>query len=404
MAQYASTTINSATPGPALGAWLGGQLVDNGWELVSANTTSLPMQQATGTLVDCATSSANATTITRSGGVNWTSSQIVGGYVHITSGTGSGTTTAITQNSSTAITVASWSVQPDATSVFNVCWPWGAVYKSPAASNTLGIDYYLSMHTYPTNFGNGQTAIFFNLFETWNDTTKKARKYVPTSGTGITVDATDKTVTDATGVYVGSTTLKNISLVITTSTNRTFVSDVTVDRLVFGCTNLAGLNAYVGAAEMSVYGTTLDPATLVISNFGGASGSSSQYGGFTREVGAPAVHQYNFMAQILDPSQPYCRAYAYALNSTVFGGLPVSAVASQQDAVRGQWVAAPIMIATSRTNPATNRAVLGGVMTAYQGGAVGDTLAVTMAGGGTQNYVLVQTNSSYQAHVFVRTS
>jgi hypothetical protein len=63
--------------------------------------------------------SATATTLVDSGG-GWTASQWINSQVRITGGTGAGQIRSITANTSTTLTVATWTVTPDATSTYSI--------------------------------------------------------------------------------------------------------------------------------------------------------------------------------------------------------------------------------------------------------------------------------------------
>lgn len=63
--------------------------------------------------------SATATTLVNSG-KTWTASQWINYQIRIVSGTGAGQIRTITANDATSVTVAAWTVTPDATSVYNI--------------------------------------------------------------------------------------------------------------------------------------------------------------------------------------------------------------------------------------------------------------------------------------------
>jgi hypothetical protein len=80
-----------------------------------------------------------ATTLTDSGAA-WTVDQYAGGYVHIIAGTGKDQARKITSNTATALTVPTWTVNPDATSVYLLVGPTPALtvpsYRTIAAPDT----------------------------------------------------------------------------------------------------------------------------------------------------------------------------------------------------------------------------------------------------------------------------
>lgn len=322
MAQYATTTINSATPAVDLMTWLGTQLTDNGWTFVET----------------------------------WTSS----------------------------------------TKVANV-------YKSAAGSNSVGSDFYLATYRASTT----ATTVPIMLFEDWDAVNKKARKYAPANGTGITVNVTDNTVTDATGVLLDSATLfRNAVLNVRLSISTTYVSDVTVNRLIAGSTNATMSPVYCGVHD-TLLTTVQDPVPLVVSTFGGNSSvsQSSTWGSTTREPGAPAISQYNFNCQFFNLAGS-TRLYAYGA-PTAASGTGITVLPSSGDIYRG-YVTTPIVLSSSRVSPSSVtsglRGVYQGVVTSARGGAIGDTLTVTMPDTSIRSYVLIQVADTSYAHVFIRTS
>lgn len=323
MAQYATTTINSATPAVDLMTWLDTQLTDNGWTFVET----------------------------------WTSS----------------------------------------TKVANV-------YKSPLASNSVGTDFYLATYRATTT----STTVPILLFEDWDAVNKKARKYAPANGNGITVNVADNTVTDATGVLLDSATLFRAATVpVRVSISTDYISDITVNRLIVGSTNYAQPAAYAGVYD-TVLTTAQDPVPLIASNFGG-DGSNTQAVGWassTREPGAPAPSQYNFCGQFFYLTTTTARLYAYGVPYPSASGF-ANVLASGGDGYRG-YVAAPIAFNSSRfVVSSTQSGVRGayqGVVTSMRGGVIGDTLTVTMPDTSVRSYTLVQAASTTYAHVFIRTA
>ena len=72
-----------------------------------------------GTFASGTATSATATTLSNSG-KSWTSSQWINYQVRITGGTGKGQVRTITANTGTQLTVATWTVTPDATSTYSI--------------------------------------------------------------------------------------------------------------------------------------------------------------------------------------------------------------------------------------------------------------------------------------------
>lgn len=327
MAQYASTTINSATPAVDLMSWLGTQLTDNGWEFVET----------------------------------WTSG----------------------------------------TKVANV-------YKSSSVSNSVSSDFYVATYRAATD----STSVIVLLFEDWDAVNKKAKKYAPVSGAGITVDVADNTVTDAVGVLLDSATLqRQVSIPVRVSISTTYVSDITINRIIVAPTNYlpndVSVVVYAGVFN-SVLQTSADPVPLVLLNFRGhfSTYQSKNYGSSTREPGAPTTATYNFNVQQFHLSTTSYRHYANG-PSTYTATNSAAVLTTGGDLYRG-YTAAPITFVSSRVTPDTVtsaiRGELQGVVTSMRGGAQGDTLSVTMNDASVRSYVLVQVATSSTCHVFVRTA
>ncbi len=97
-----SWTARSVTSAPATWATDGRLLIGSGRTMVTGTATA-----------------GAATTLTNSG-KSWTASQWINFQVRITSGTGAGQVRTITANTGTELTVATWTINPDATSVYAI--------------------------------------------------------------------------------------------------------------------------------------------------------------------------------------------------------------------------------------------------------------------------------------------
>lgn len=327
MAEYATTSIDTATPVVDLMTWLDGKMTTNGWTFVET----------------------------------WTSG----------------------------------------TKVANV-------YKSPAAGNSVGVDFYVAFYRSTTT-----SVLTVLLFEDWDAVNKKARKYAPASGSGITVNVTDNTVTDATGVLLDSATLSRVATVtLSSGVAQVIYLDVDANKVVVANSSQASAAfAYAGVYE-SLLPASIDPVPLVVWNGSGhASGSSSAlYGASTREPTAPAVGQYNFQMHSNVPTVSD-RFYAYGVMTGSATSNTSKTISSSGDLYRaGSSQAAKIVLVSSRvaTSTVSNQNAARGlplnVVTSYSGGARGDTLTETRDDGTTRTYVLVQVAASGVCHIFVRTS
>lgn len=279
--------------------------------------------------------------------------------------------------------------------VFVETWVSGTkvcdVYRSPGAANGLGTDFYVGIYR-----ASAQGAILWRLFELWDPATKLARKYAPADGTGRTVDA-DGSVLDAAGILLDSavwyaTTGRN-TLVPRASVPTTYIIDVTADRFMVGSTNFATNFCYVGVFD-TLAPPAMDPMPIV--STGGQFSLTS--GVVTRELGGPATAVANWTIAL--PGAGTARTYAYAAPI----GTGSESIIAAGELYRGQE-AAPIWFASMRSINGSRRGVLRGPVTAYAGGALGDTLAVTQDDGSVRNYALVLVMlSGTNAQVYMRTS
>jgi hypothetical protein len=325
MAQYATTTINSAAPVVDVMTWMDTQMTSNGWTFVET----------------------------------WTSSTKVGN-----------------------------------------------VYKSPAASNSVGVDFYVALYRSGTTSG-----LTFLLFEDWDAVNKKARKYAPVDGTARTVNPADNTVTDETGVLLDSAALqRQVVPFFVASLDQIIVTDITVDRVIFANRSYADSFAYAGVFD-SLLPAAMDPVPLMVWNGKGtSSGTQSQnFGSTTREPTAPPAATYNFTIGANYPNTTD-RNYAYG---TVNGGT-VSAttkiLSTAGDLYRGGASSARVFVVSQRvgvnsiTNQTCARGIAQGIVTSWSGGVRGDTLTETRDDASTRSYILVQTQGSGICHIFIRTA
>lgn len=121
-------TSRSDTGGPAAG---GTAVTITGSGL---NTLSSVWFGRTGTAT-----AGSATTITDSGATGWVTNGFQGGTVLITAGTGIGQSRAVVSNTATAITVATWTTTPDATSVYMVYKPATSFFVNGAGTSATAV-------------------------------------------------------------------------------------------------------------------------------------------------------------------------------------------------------------------------------------------------------------------------
>ena len=394
---FANTAINSAVPGSVLGRWLIDKLLEAGWTLVEQVDRA---GNTTGTMTGCATSSATSTTITRSGGVSWTTGTGLASYhMKITSGAGAGSTLIpIVANTTNVITVQSWpNGQPDNSSVFDLVYPQ-VVLKSSGALNSVGRDFYVLIRY--SSFSS--VAFYAHLFEEYSSDTHRARKYAPSDSTSIVVDPTDNTVTDATGIDVSSSTTGMFTAYVNTRTNLAtrYYLDADINGFLIGTPDMTCVPLEVGVFQ-SVLPASIDPVVLGVVLY--VMGNSADYaiGACTREPGTPASGAANFHIQGNNGGGTSSRGYAYALSEMNVPGL-----SSMPNIYRGVVTAARILFVTSRHTTANSwswRCVGRGV-TALNGAVLGDTLTATVPGSASRTYILCQVSSSSTHHTFIRTS
>lgn len=394
MAQFNSitTSVSDFAPGYAVGTWLENAMVDQGWQFVETWRTGLATT-ITGTYQGSVASSTS-TVMTRSGGVNWSSSGLKGYELRITGGTGSGQTRVISANSTATITVmTAFDVTPDSTSTFEIhSGNYYDIYKSPATANNL-IDFYVCVRRY-------YNGVLLCLFEEWDSVNKKAKKYAPADGTGITVNPVDNTVTDAAGTLLSSGLLLSKTLTVTSLAAHTYISDVTADRVIVGSTtNSIVFPLYAGIFD-SLLPESMDPVPLVVWNFVGGGTASAGLGATTREPTTPAPNAFNFQIQQFSAPNGSSTRLDYS-GAVASPGMATTAT----DMYRGSRAIARIQFESSRASStvAGIRGVLRGVVGSAYGSAFGDTLTVTMSDATVRTYTLVLFPSTYVG-VWIRTS
>lgn len=165
------------------------------------------------------------------------------------------------------------------------------VYKSPAANNTLSMDWYLFMNRTNTT----ATTVGLGIAEAYNSTTHLATKYAP-YGVPTTANTSDYTVSDS-GVTPYSVTLgagifySNTGFVgLTTTGTKTWYFNVTADRVICGLSTTAG-----GSTSSCTYAGICDPlidnwnVVLFTGQAGYGASASSSYAATTRDYGLNAT-------------------------------------------------------------------------------------------------------------------
>jgi hypothetical protein len=147
------------------------------------------------------------------------------------------------------------------------------IYKSPAASNVQGADWYLNV----LRSSNSSSVVSFGVAEAWNTSTKKFTSYAPANITTQTPTATF-TYNDATGVLPNGTLMMK-GIVLSTSSFPHWIS-ATCNRVIVG-TRVSSTNygIYAGLYD-DLLPAAISPFPLCVLDTAGSNGGS------TREPGA----------------------------------------------------------------------------------------------------------------------
>ena len=276
------------------------------------------------------------------------------------------------------------------------------VYKSPAGSNSLAMDWYLFVNRTAV----AATFVNFGVAEAYNSTTHLATKYAPL-GVPTTANTTDYTVSDS-GV-LPSATASGASLfksgatgtgTINTSTTYTWYFNVTADRVIFGKSTAAGASpqstTYAGICDPLIDNWNVVIATMALTSSSALSANTIAYGSMTRDYGLNATVSTSAGGAYAW----HCFNYNNTTSSSgatwsvwgPSGGNNTSLVLS--DSIYGNSTARPykLYISSSRGVNAGLAIFLVKDIVLWYGNAIatttagGDTLAITNSAG-TLNYV-----------------
>lgn len=257
------------------------------------------------------------------------------------------------------------------------------VWKSAAADNSAGIDWYLIVGDL---LSAGQRTALFSVCEGWDDATKTATKYIP--ATNNVAPAADFSV----GAGAVAPTQANIFYMTSPwgggwldTSGTTYKVSATPDRVItsFGSGVLS--TCYSGIGER-IHDQTLDPAMplLCVSIDGNTTYTSGVLnpwrGGTTREPGQTTAHAANFRC--------------YTINSTSDNLYSLT-----QDQLAAKVILQPLVAKTSRTGYArcVLKDVRGGIVA---NGTASDVATETLPDGVTTvSYVNFQWSSTVQRFV-----
>ena len=164
------------------------------------------------------------------------------------------------------------------------------VYKSPAAYNFFGQDWYLITYTADQTTS---STLQYGICQAYNATTHKATKYAPRIVPATVPDASDYTVVDATGLDpYNSILLSAYTSQIASSGATNVYASITADRVIIngGSSNTP---QYIGLFDTLL---ASDPFPLVCTTMGTSNSSSynANWGTVTCEPGQTAVDVANW--------------------------------------------------------------------------------------------------------------
>lgn len=380
---------NTSLAGPLLSidliAWLKIQLPLAGITFVD-DVVGVPVITGSQTFT---ASSVTSTTLTRSGGVNWSTSILPALYLRITSGPGSGSSLIpIRANTTSSITVLEWpNGTPDTSSTFEIV-QLTSVFKSSGVLNSIGNDFYMILK--PASV----SQVNFAIAELYDAQAKTIRKYSPLTPLTALID-TDGSVLDLDGSSLLSESAAKHKTQVTNVLSGTTYLDANSDGFLLGSGSWP--------IEVGVYKSVIpnDVMPIFAQEYRSHDNQTSQYGTVTREYDRPGQNTYNFRTQAYGTMTAH-RAYAFAPNNAPSGGL-----ASTLSHPNGGLNVARICFCTSRgvtSNTAFFPRAVGRGVTSMSGGVLGDTLSVSGPNGFNATYVLCQVSSAGYVHTFIRTS
>lgn len=256
------------------------------------------------------------------------------------------------------------------------------VYKSPAASNSFGQDWYLATYRTATT-----SSVSLTVFESWDATNKRAIRYVP-STSNLTPAATTYAVNDASGLLL-SGAITRPSVGVNTSTIYYWYIHANMDRVVAGSS--VSNAVYAGLADSVIPG---DPFPLVVLTTQSSTSSQTTLGGVTREPFQTSATTYNFFVQL------YGAAGNSASSTSIYGLSEAGTPPAGNSLYTGFPVLSRCAIHSGRLLNSTGwRFVLKDFYIGAGGTAAGDTMTFTI-GATTYTYVRPHQSAWSLAHSF----
>lgn len=249
--------------------------------------------------------------------------------------------------------------------------PAANIYKSPAASNSFGSDWYLSVY----RTGDTAASVSFAVGEVWDTGTEKFRNYAPASNTAPV--AVTFAVNDATGQPPYSVTMRQIPVTLSASGFQYWIS-ANPNRLVLVTRVASTAYAVYAGLYDDLLTTTLSPFPLMVSNLTLNNVTGTGTGSASREPNTTANNSGNFGINVY---------YPVGLTSNIAAGIYAATFVPGRPLIYSSRITASIQQGSSAIGA---RGLLKDMMYQFITGAVeGDTLAVTDAAAVTKTYTNV---------------
>ena len=248
-----------------------------------------------------------------------------------------------------------------AVETYTVTTTTAVIYKSPAASNVFGSDWYL------TTYRTADTAVLmsFGVSEVWDTGTKKMRNYALAGATR--TPTASFAINDATGLAPSAAIPASVTLA---AAGFQYWISATCNRVVIATrVGAADTASYMGLYD-DVLPVAISPFPLVAVKLLETSPAGVGQGGATRE-----------------PNTTTSTANAFGVN--IFSQYQPATTASTVDLYRSTWVPGRSMLNTSRSGASGSTGLRGYLKdTAYLNTTAvnGDTIVVTDYLGATKTY------------------
>ena len=241
-------------------------------------------------------------------------------------------------------------------------------YKSPAASNSFGSDWYLLVYRATDT----STACYFGVAEILDTVTGKVRNYAPAAGYSGVPAATTFAVNDTVGLPPFST--RQIAITISAAGFQYWVS-ANPNRVVVGA-RVASTNykMYAGLYD-DILSSTISPFPLIVTDLLVSSSAGNGSGSATREPNTTTSNTGNFGVNVF---------YPLGLNSDSATGIYAGTLVPGRPIVYSSRIVASTSVGSSAIGA---RGILKDVIRqGITGSVMGDTLTVTDAASNVKTY------------------